>query len=255
MGREVQRMSEIAQKRIYYVAAIGIVAMVLISVIAAAHPFSVQTINTNPQVKTLQVTGEGIITAAPDEALLLLAVQTQAATANQAASDNAAIMTSVIAALANLGIGKDAIQTTSYSLTPIYNYKPDQTTPPTITGYTAQNAIQVTLTDLGSVGKILDAAIAAGVNEVQGVTFTLSTGAYASFQKQALQLAIQDADSKAKSVATSLGVSIVGPISVIPEYMVQPVFNRLTASASVPTPIQAGPLQVTADVQITYQIA
>jgi hypothetical protein len=252
---EVQRMSEIAQKRIYYIAAVGIVAMVLISVIAAGHPLSVQTVNATPQVKTIQVTGEGTVAATPDEVLLLLAVQTQATTANQTASDNAVIMTRVMTALTNVGVSKSAIQTVSYSLTPIYNYKPDQTTPPAITGYTAENAIQITITDLGSVGRILDTAIAAGANEVQGVTFTFSTATYASLQKQALQLAIQDADSRAKSVASSLGVSIVGPISVTPEYTNQPVFNRSTASAGVPTPIQAGSLQVTADIQITYQIA
>ena len=118
-------MSEIAARRIYYLVAVAIVAIVLISVVATSRPVTFQSPNTPAQVKTLQVTGEGTVSATPDEALLLLAVQTQSTSANQASSDNAAIMSSVIGALANIGIGKSAIQTVSYSLTPIYQPKQD----------------------------------------------------------------------------------------------------------------------------------
>ena len=247
-------MSEIATRRIYYLAAVAIVAIVLISAVATTRPLTIQTGNTPPQVKTLQVTGQGTVSVIPDEALLLLAVQTQATSANQASSDNAAIMSNVMDAIASAGISKSAIQTVSYSLTPMYEYKQDQTTPPRIVGYTARNAIQVTITEFGLVGKALDAAIGAGANEVQGVVFTLSRTSYASIEKQALHLAIQDADAKAKDIATSLGVSLVGPISVSPGYTFQPLFEKLTTPAAQ-TPIQPGPLQVTANVQIVYQIA
>jgi uncharacterized protein YggE len=247
-------MSEVVSRRIYYLAAVGIVAIVLISAVATARPFIIQTPDTATQVKTLQVTGEGTVSANPDEALLQLAVQTQAATANQASSDNAAAMSKVMDALAGVGIAASAIQTTSYSLTPMYAPNQDQSTPAKIVGYVAQNAIQVTLTDLSLVGKALDAAIAGGANVVQGVVFTLSPSSYAKIEKQALQLAIQDAHDKANGMAASLGVSLLGPISVTPGYTFQPTFQKLTAS-SAQTPIQVGSLQVTADVQISYQIA
>jgi uncharacterized protein YggE len=247
-------LSEIATRRIHYLAVVAIVAIVLVSAIATTRPFTVQTANTPPQVKTLQATGQGTVSAMPDEALLFLAVQTQATSASQASSDNAAIMSSVMNALASVGIDKSAIQTVSYSLTPIYESKQDHTTPPRIVGYAARNAIQVTITDFGSVGKTVDAAIGAGVNEVQGVVFTLTRTSYTSIEKQALQLAIQDADAEAKAMASSLGVSLLGPISVTPGYTFQPVSERLTASPAQ-TPIQPGPLQVTANVQIVYQIA
>jgi uncharacterized protein YggE len=250
----VQRLSEISTRRIYYLAAIAIVAIVLISALATSRSFTIQTANTCPQVKTLQVTGEGTVSAIPDEALLFLAVQTQATSATQAGSENAATMSSVMDALVGVGIGKSAIQTVSYSLTPIHENKQDQTTPPRIVGYAVQNAIQVTITDFSLVGKALDAAIGAGVNQVQGVVFTLSRTSYASIEKQALQFAIQDADAKAKAMASSLGVSLLGPISVTPGYTFQPVFEKLALSAAQ-TPIQPGPLQVTANVQIAYQIA
>jgi uncharacterized protein YggE len=247
-------LSEISSRRIHYLAAVAIVAIVLISVIAATRPINIQTPSTTPQPKTLQVTGQGTVSVIPDEALLLLAVQTQSTSATQASGDNAAIMSKVIDALVSVGIGKSAIETVSYSLTPIYESKQDQTTPPRILGYVARNAIQVTITDFGLVGKALDTAIGAGINEVQGVVFTLSDASYAAVQKQALQLAIQDADAKAKDMASNLGVTLIGPISVSPGYTFQPAFERL-ATATPQTPIQPGPLQVTANVQIVYQFA
>lgn len=246
-------MSENTGRRTYYLAAIAIVAIVLISAIAATRPLNIQTGSSQATTKTLQVTGEGTVSASPDQAILLLAVQTQATSATQATGDNAALMSKVLDALVNAGISKDSIETTSYSLTPIYENKPDQTTPPKVLGYIARNAIQVTVTDFSSVGKILDMAIAAGVNEVQGITFTLSSSALATLQRQAMRLALQDADSQAKAIASTLGVNLVGPLSVSPGYSFQPRYEKMTPSAQ--TPIQPATLQVTATVQVTYQFA
>ncbi len=247
-------MSEIASRRIYYLAAVAMVAIVLIASIAALRPFVIQTSGGNTVQKTLQVTGTGTVSAAPEQAVLFLAVQTQAASAAQATGDNAAAMAAVVQALASIGVDKNSIQTTSYTLTPIYENKPDQSTPSKIIGYAARNAVQVTLTDLGMVGKVLDAAIAAGANDVQGVMFTLSSTTLATLQKQALVLAVKDADGQAKAVAYSLGISIIGPISVAPGYVFQPNYQRYAAT-SQPTPIEPGSLQVTATAQVTYQFA
>jgi hypothetical protein len=196
------------------------------------------------------------VSASPDEAILYLAVETRATTAAQATTENAAAMTNVINALTAAGISKDSIQTTSYSLNPVYSNPVNQSVPPSVIGYDAVNAIQVTVKDLGSVGKVLDQAISGGANEVQGITFTLSSTTIATLQKQALQLALQDADAQAKATATTLGVTITGPISITPGFAFQPIsYSRFSATALTPTPIQSGTLQVTATVQVTYQFS
>lgn len=247
-------MSEIAVRRIYYLAAIAIVAMVLISAVVVVRPPAAPGIGANSSPKTIQVTGTATVSASPDEALLNLAVQTQGATATEATTNNAAAMSKVMSALASAGVSNDSIQTVSYTLTPIYQNNVNQSAPSIIIGYTALNAIQVTVKDLGSIGKILDQAISAGVNQVQGITFTLSDAELATLQKQALQLAVQDADGQAKAMAITLGITITGPISVSPGYTFQPTnYSRLAASAAAQTPIQPGTLQVTATVQVSYQ--
>jgi len=248
-------LSEIPSRRVYYLAALTIVAMVVVSSVALTRPPLAVSSSSSP--KTIQVTGTGTLSAAPDQALLDLAVETQASTATLATSENAAIMTNVINALTSAGISNDSIQTTSYSLTPVYSNPVNQSVAPSIIGYDAVNAIQVTLSNLGSVGKVLDQAISAGANQVQGITFTLSNTALANLQKQALQLALQDADNQAKATAAALGVTIVGPISVSPGYIFQPVnYSRLNVAVSeTATPVQPGTLQVSATVQVTYQFS
>src|SRR5208337_4709150 len=175
-------MSEIASRRLYYLAAVAMVAIVLISAITLVRPPTIQTIGQNATPKTIQVTGTATLSAPPDQAVLVLAVQTQATSATQAAADNAATMTNVLAALSNLGIDKNSIETVSYTLSPVY----DQTTSSKVIGYTVRNAIQVTLKDFSLIGKALDAAVSAGANEVQGIMITLSSTTLATLQKQAL---------------------------------------------------------------------
>lgn len=247
-------MSEITSRRVYYLTALAILAMVLVSSVALTRP--PVTVSSTSSAKTIQVSGTGTLSAAPDQALLSLAVETRAATATLTTSENAAAMTNVINALTSAGIGKDSIQTISYSLTPVYSNPVNQSIAPSIIGYDAVNAIQITLSNLTSVGNVLDQAISAGANQVQGITFTLSNTALANLQEQALQLALQDANNQAKATAAALGVTIVGPISVSPGYVFQPVsYSRFNAAPEAPTPVQPGTLQVTATVQVTYQFS
>jgi uncharacterized protein YggE len=248
-------MSEIANRRIFYLAAVAMVAIVLISAIALIRPpttapTNLQTTSSSANPKTIQVTGTATVSSAPDTAILVLAVQTQATSATQAAADNAATMTNVLTVLGNLGIDKSSIETSSYTLMPVY----DQTTSSKLIGYSVRNAIQITLKDFSLVGKALDAAVTAGANEVQGITFTLSDSALANLQKQGLVQALQDADAQARATASNLGVSIVGPISVSPGYVFQPNLRTYSAAAQS-TPIQPAALQVTVTVQVTYQFA
>ena len=244
-------MSENPNRRITYLAALAIVAVVLVSSVALTRP--PQTAAAGASSKTIQVTGTGTVSGTPDQALLTLAVQTQASTATQTTAENAAVMTNVMKALAAAGISNDSIATVSYSLSAVYSNPVNQSIAPTIIAYTAVNTIQVTLSNLGEVGRVLDETISAGVNQVQGITFTLSNTSLVALEKQALQLAIQDANNQAQATAGALGVSLIGPTSVTPGYVFQPTtYNRFSLAPAVQTPIQPGTLQVTATAQVTY---
>src|SRR5262249_33889676 len=115
--------------------------------------------------------GSATIPVKPDKAVIQFSVVTTAATAQDASTQNANQVTAVLNALTGL-LGPNAnIQTLSYSLTANYNFPQNQS--PVLTGYTASNTVQVTLTDLSIIGKTIDTGVQAGANRVQGLQFGL----------------------------------------------------------------------------------
>jgi uncharacterized protein YggE len=265
-----------------YVTALAIIALVIVSVFAITRPTTMFTGTATPAQKTITVNGAGTVETAPDEAILVLGVRNQAATADQAAKDNADTASRVIDAILDLGslskpVTKADITTIDYSLTPVYaqidkcvdttevqppvlNTKPEVTcipTTPHLVGYAVRNGIKITVKDMMSIGKVLDSATGAGANEISGITFTFTSGTYADLKKQALKNAIQDASGQAQTIATALGVHITGIVSMTPSYGYQPYINyKVPETSSGPsTPIQTGTLQVTVNVQVVYEIS
>jgi uncharacterized protein YggE len=266
--------------KVNYVTALAIIALVIVSVFAITRPAMIFSGTGNPAQKTITVNGVGTVETAPDEAILILAVGNQAATADQAAKDNAKTASRVIDSILGLSslskpITKDDITTTDYSLTPVYAQidkcvpselpQPPDTksqvtctaTTPQLVGYAVRNAVKVTVRDMNSIGRVLDAATSAGANEINGITFTFTSATYAGLQKQALAKAIEDASGQAQTMAAALGVHIAGVVSVNPAYVYQPYINYKvdTSSRGASTPIQTGTLQVTVNVQVVYEIS
>src|SRR6185295_8188017 len=147
------------------------------------------------------VSGDSIIQAQPDTAILTISVVTQARAALDAQQQNANKSDAVVRALKSaVGAGAE-IKTNGYSLQPQRVYKENQ--PPTITGYEARNSVTVTLSDLTKVGAVIDAASQAGANDVAGISFTLRKDRPA--RDEALAEATREALSKAQVIARALG--------------------------------------------------
>lgn len=237
-------------KRINALAAVAIVALVLISVLGVTHQVATTQVNSGNQ-KTLQVTGDGTASTAPDLSLLDFSVTTQGATASQASNDNAAAVANVMQTLSSLGYSKADIQTTSYTLQPLYNYSQGQQQSK-ITGYQVWNSIEVSIRNFTIIGKTIDAIVAAGVNQIQSVTFTFSDSTLSSLQTQALQKAAQDANSKANAIASALNVQLIGPVTVSPGFTYQPYVQAFTANAAGTQISPPSSLQVSVTVQVTY---
>ncbi|MBO3769760.1 MAG: SIMPL domain-containing protein [Thermoproteota archaeon] len=162
--------------------------------------------------QTISVSGIGMAKAKPDRALVSLSVITRADNAKNAVYENAEKMSIVIGALKAMGIAEKQIETSAYSLTPIWDYSDRNT--PRITGYTCQNTITVVITDLNRIGEVIDGAITAGVNQVSHIQFTVSDETMKRLEKEALRNAVEDAESKAKLLADAAGVAIVRLISI-----------------------------------------
>jgi uncharacterized protein YggE len=214
----------------------------------------------NARIRSPSVTaqGEAVITAEPDQAQIDIGVLTQARTAPDVAKENAEKLSRVLAQIKKL-LGKgDEVKTTGYSLNPNYRYP--QGGKPEITGYTAANVLQIRTGNLDSVGKLIDAGMQAGANQINRLLFTLKDEH--SAQVQALRMAAQKAQSKAEEMAGSLGLKVVRVLSLTEnERGVRPIIAQTRGmqaealSAAAPTPVEAGTIEVRSSVTLIAEIA
>lgn len=236
-------------KHVNSIAAIAIVALVLIGVLAITHQTTPASNNAATQ-KTMQVSGVGTASTAPDLSLLDFSVTSQATTAARASSDNSAAVVEVIQALLTLGYSKADVRTTSYSLQPLYNSSQGQSN--AIVGYQVWNNMEVSTSNFTKIGVTIDAVVNAGVNQIQSVTFTFSNTTLANLQSQALQRAVQDANTKATTIASALNVQLIGPIDVSPGFTYQPYVQAFTSNTPSTQIQPPSSLQVSVTVQVTY---
>lgn len=208
---------------------------------------------------TISTSGTGMVQVSPDSAMVSLGVQTQASTAQAALQENTAKMEAVLAALRAQGIADADIQTSAISLQPIME-EPGTlpatpgVSPGTITGYRATNVVTARVRQLNKVGIVIDAAVQAGANTVEGIFFTLQDTS--APQRQALQQAIQDSRGKADAIAGQIGVTISGIRSVSEQGISIPFAAAaqvgLGGGGGVEVPVQPGQLTITANVRVTY---
>ncbi len=196
---------------------------------------------------TITVTGNGSVDATPDRASFDFGVQTQASTAAEALSRDASQAQAIIDALKKAGISASDIQTTQVSLWPQTSNDGTQ-----ITGYQASNSVQVTAA-VGKSGELVDAAVAAGANNVDGPS--LDTADTSSFYDQALKQALADAKGKAQAIADAAGLTL-DSVAKVTEGSTQPTpipyAYGAAATGKAATPIEAGTQQIQASVTVTY---
>jgi hypothetical protein len=233
----------------------SLVAVVLACAVAAS-PVRAQQTPPSP-LSSIRVSGDAKVTARPDRVQIDIGVTTRAAQSQEAASQNARQVDAVLAALRK-ATPAAVVKTISYSLNPTYQYHSNGEEP-TITGYSAVNVVQVTLDDLAKIGTVIDSATLAGANHVQGIQFTLRD--QDAVRAEALRQAATRARAEAEVLAAALGLKVVRVLSVEENSpRVMPVHitmaaPRAMASGAVTTPVEAGTLDVTADVMLTVEVS
>ncbi len=146
----------------------------------------------------------------PDVANISTGVVTQAPDANAAMRANAVQMDKVMAAIRAAGIAERDIQTSGINLNPQYNYRDNA--PPTITGYQANNTVNITVRDLSKLGKVLDTLVAQGANQVNGPSFEVDKPDEA--YDEARVAALKKAQARATTYADALGLKVRRIVSI-----------------------------------------
>lgn len=156
----------------------------------------------------LNVTEE--VSRVPDIASINAGVVTRSSTATGAITDNAAKMARVRAALRRAGIADRDVQTSSINLNPDYRYQDNQ--PPVLSGYQASNSLTVKFRDLRNAGKILDALVAEGANQINGPSLSIDQPQAAL--DEARTRAIAAGRQRADLYARAMGMRVVRLISI-----------------------------------------
>jgi uncharacterized protein YggE len=210
---------------------------------------------TPAQVPQVVSHGEGVVSAKPDQVRIHVGVTNQAPTAAEAGAQNAKRSAAVIAELKqSLGTAAE-FQTSNYSLHPTYRSQRDGGNP-TISGYQANNTVEVKLSDIAVAGKAVDVATKSGANQIQGIHFSVKNEQ--GLRGQALAAAAVQARANAEALAKALGLRIVRvlkvedsePVRVMPMRM-----EMMKSADAAQTPVEPGEIQVRANVTITAEVA
>jgi uncharacterized protein YggE len=217
-------------------------AAVLLALAALAAPAALAA-----TPRTITVNGSGTVSTTPNEADFTFGVSATAGTATAALHANAREMTKVIAALRAQGVAAADIQTAQISLTPNRNQTGDK-----ILNYTATNQVTARVRSIAKAGPVIDAAVNAGANEVDGPTLTSADARVLS--QAALKAAVADARQRAQAIASAAGVKLGAVQTVSEQTSSTPIPFSAAKAAASPTPVEAGTVQIEADVTATFAI-
>jgi hypothetical protein len=204
--------------------------------------------------RTIQVRGRGTVSAQPDVATVRLGVQTEAEDADEALSQNNERMQSLIAALEEADVATDRIQTQSVQLRPRYEDPKPEGGTREVSGYVASNIVEVRIENLNALGTILDAAVQAGGNRIEGIQFEISDTA--ELQDQARTAAWEDAQHKAEQLASLAGAEL-GAAVHINESSNQPrpvVREEVAMDRAAAVPVEPGTQNLEVQVNVEWEI-
>ncbi|MGQ0559299.1 MAG: SIMPL domain-containing protein [Sphingosinicella sp.] len=223
-----------------------------------ASPAAGQVVDTAPISGTrLDVVATGEVERVPNLAIISAGVVTQAPTATEAIRLNAARMERVRTALRSAGIADRDIQTSAIHLNPEYRYA--QNVPPRLVGYQAMNNVSVRFRDIAETGRILDALVAQGANQINGPMLTIDRPEAALDEARAL--ALTNARARAEVYARSLGMRVRRILSVseagmphVPRPMMVGMAQAEARDAAANTRIDPGEQRISASLTVSFEL-
>ena len=228
----------------------SVVLMFALSLAVMGSRGSAQTTQSAPPFISVSATGEAHVN--PDRATIFVGVQSRGATAAAAGADNARRQRAVLDTLRALGISGDRVSTMNYNVSPEIQYSPNNSAPPKVVGYTVTNTVRAEITRLDDVGRVIDAVLGKGANELSSLQFYSSKAD--SARRAALAAAVANARADAEALARAAGGSL-GQLAEISsgEPPVRPIampMAKLAAQAA--TPIEPGQQTVEATVSVRW---
>jgi len=208
----------------------------------------------DPDAGTIVVTGTGRVSVEPDLADLRLGVSVARATVAGARSIAAETMAAILAAVTAAGVDRRDVRTSLISVQPRYDYRDNQ--PPRLTGYELANVVEVTVRDLARLGNVVDGTLQAGATSLDGLSFRVADPAPP--EREARVRAMAAARARADVLAEAGGLEIVGVSEIVEGAVAPPPMphmkaERIMLAADVSTPVEAGSMEISVSVVVTYR--
>ena len=209
-----------------------------------------------PFDETISVSGTGHATVTPDRFSFTVGVQTVNDTVEQAVNENNSRTAATVAALKKAGAADKDIRTSNFSIYPQQDY--GQNKLPRILGYQVSNSITVRRENVGEVGKLLQAALNAGVNQSSGLQFEVSDPARG--RDQAMRAAYDEARAKATLLAQAAGRTLGRALSiseggaVAPPYPGPRAMAMRAESAVSEVPVEPGTQDVSYTIFVVFEL-
>lgn len=185
--------------------------------------------STDGQTGTIQVSATGFVEAAPDMAVISMAVNTKGLSVESARQETAATTQTIIEALKNQGIPEKDIQTHRFSIYPEYDYRDSYRY---LTGYEVTHSLDVKVRDIQSAGRLIDSASQAGGNKLQFHNIRFDHQDPEGLMEDARYQAIEKMHQKAHQIATASGREL-GPLLTVGEGIFIPIVRHRSISDSM----------------------
>lgn len=208
-------------------------------------------------VDWVAVTGTSRTDVEPDRVSFTVGVETRSTTVESAVAENNKRTAAVVAALRAAGATSEEIRTSNFSIYPQQEYAENRA--PRVVGYQVSNSVTVTRSKTDDAGRLLQAAINAGVNQASGLNFYVADPVRG--RDKGLRLAFEDAKAKAQTLARASGRT-VGRAITISEGAASmptppPMYGRgmaMEAKVAQDVPVESGTQERVFSVQVTFEL-
>jgi len=238
-----------------------VTALGVLGYIAATPPLAPSPAQAAPSLQTtasetgIFVSGTGRVGVKPNMVQASVGIEITTSNLNDAVTQANTKATAIIDKLKSMGVADKDIQTANFSVQPITQQPRTGATTPSISGYRVNNQLNIKIRKIEDAGKILDAALAAGANNIYGISFTVDDPT--PYQQQARAAAVKDAMDKAGQLAKAANIQL-GKVLVITESSgaaPRPVFRAAAMSADAASvPLEGGELEISVTVEMKFAV-
>lgn len=236
----------------FFLAALVVFSSLIFLRLAPSFPLIISTRSLDKET-TFQVTGEGSVLAKPDVAEISFSTQLEGPTVKELQGKANEVINRATEQLKKLGLKDEQIKTTNYNLTPKYRYDSGRQT---LDGFSANITISIKVKDFAKLNEAVDATVAAGINQVGSLTFTVEDRE--KFVNEARTKAVQAAQRTAQALAGAAGMRLGRLTNITENAPTPPPIYLRAAELGAPadnkqTQIQPGENEIKVSVTLYYE--